>query len=170
MWIDSTEVINCDGFRQFHEACAGKIALNKGFHKIKVWYFQGMPDRMGLLLAYKKTSEKSFKPFDLKPYENEVRKMLDTTNNTASLQAKVENKVLFETGKAALKLGSDTALMSLTRLLVFNTNAKVRIEGHTDNVGSNKSNLLLSEQRAKAVVVALQNWVYRHQSFLKQKA
>ena len=39
--------------------------------------------------------------------------------------------------------------------MIFNPQSKVRIEGHTDNVGSAASNLILSENRAKAVVEAL---------------
>ena len=64
-------------------------------------------------------------------------------------------KVLFEMGKAALKSESADWLSSIARILVFNPQSKIRIEGHTDNVGSATSNQVLSENRAKAVVEAL---------------
>jgi flagellar motor protein MotB len=156
LWIDSTEVVNCDGIHQFNEPCKGKISLTKGFHSIKVWYFQGFPTRMGLVLLMKKRDDKQFVPFDLKPYEAEVEKIVNNTKDATNLQAKIENTVLFETGKAVLKPESETWLMPLTRLLVFNPNAKVRVEGHTDDVGTNQNNLKLSQQRADAVVLALQ--------------
>jgi PA14 domain len=73
LWIDTTDVINHDGFHQFQIPMKGKIKLNKGFHNIKVWYFQGLPTRMGLLLLMKKETEKTWLPFDLKPLERQRR-------------------------------------------------------------------------------------------------
>ena len=78
LWIDGKEIINHDGLHQFNLVGAGKVWLSKGFHSIKVWYFQGLATRMGLLLIMKKTTDKDFAPFDLKPEEEKAKKTLGT--------------------------------------------------------------------------------------------
>ena len=66
-------------------------------------------------------------------------------------KAVVLNNVFFETGSAALLPVSVTELTALKRLLEENPTLKIQINGHTDNVGSEKDNLQLSDARAKAV-------------------
>jgi outer membrane protein OmpA-like peptidoglycan-associated protein len=59
--------------------------------------------------------------------------------------------VLFESGRAELKVG---AVSNLTKLVVFlnqNPGRDVEIEGHTDNVGSDDYNQGLSQRRADSV-------------------
>jgi outer membrane protein OmpA-like peptidoglycan-associated protein len=67
----------------------------------------------------------------------------------------VLNNIYFETGKAILTAKSNTELDNLTKFLQENTDIKVEISGHTDNVGTLYSNTKLSEARAKAVVTYL---------------
>lgn len=57
----------------------------------------------------------------------------------------------FETGKATIQPESIPQLKQLAEYLVRKANMKIAIGGHTDNVGSSESNLLLSQQRADAV-------------------
>lgn len=155
LWIDDKEVIDNDGIHQFNVPKTGNIVLSKGIHSIKVWYFQGLPMRMGLLLVMKKSTDSIFRAFDLKPYEEEVKKSIGKQQDTTAIRTQADNKVLFETGKAELKSASSDWLLSIARVLIFNPQSKVRIEGHTDNVGSAASNQTLSENRAKAVAEAL---------------
>jgi len=51
-----------------------------------------------------------------------------------------------------LKNESKSELDKLVTLLNENPNLKIQIDGHTDNVGQEKDNLLLSTNRAKSVV------------------
>lgn len=155
LWIDSVEVINRDGSRQFREMKQGKIKLNVGFHGIKVWYFQGFPDRMGLILMYKRKEEKGFRPFDFKPMEDEAKQYIQQDGK--EIKIRFAEKISFETGKFELKPEADTTLAMAIRLINYNPNVKCRIEGHTDNVGSAKDNLTLSQNRADAVAAALKN-------------
>ena len=60
--------------------------------------------------------------------------------------------IYFESGKSVIKPESYTSLANVVRLLENNPTIRVEISGHTDNVGSMKSNLKLSTERAKAVV------------------
>ena len=59
--------------------------------------------------------------------------------------------VFFDTGSAELRSESFIELNLLKNLLEENQKLKIRINGHTDNVGTETDNLLLSENRAKAV-------------------
>lgn len=65
--------------------------------------------------------------------------------------------IFFETGSADLKKESTIELNKLILLLKENQNLKIEISGHTDNVGGEKENLTLSENRAKAVYDFLVN-------------
>lgn len=59
--------------------------------------------------------------------------------------------VVFETGKAVLKPGATQRLQPLVNYLAANKDVKVRIDGHTDSVGSTGYNQKLSQRRAEAV-------------------
>lgn len=59
--------------------------------------------------------------------------------------------VFFETGSAALRPESMTELQRLQQILQQHPALRIRIQGHTDNVGEESDNLRLSENRAKAV-------------------
>ena len=59
--------------------------------------------------------------------------------------------VLFATGKADLSANADKSVAKLAEFLKKNPNRNVLIEGHTDSVGKDDSNLALSQKRADSV-------------------
>ena len=61
----------------------------------------------------------------------------------------------FDTGKSTIKPESGPIINQIVEMMKANPGLKVRVEGHTDNVGNAKSNKTLSDERAKAVVAAL---------------
>ena len=63
--------------------------------------------------------------------------------------------VLFDTGAATLKPGAATTIDRLAQFMRDYPERAVRIEGHTDAIGSDDANLGLSERRAQAVREAL---------------
>lgn len=63
----------------------------------------------------------------------------------------------FETGSDVIKSSSYGSLDQLADLLKKKEDYKLKISGHTDNVGSDQSNLILSEKRAKSVSKYLTN-------------
>jgi outer membrane protein OmpA-like peptidoglycan-associated protein len=69
----------------------------------------------------------------------------------------VLKNIFFETGKYELQAESKSELDKLVNLLHDNPNLKIQIDGHTDNVGQEKDNLLLSNNRSKSVVGYLLN-------------
>lgn len=60
--------------------------------------------------------------------------------------------IYFESGKSTLMSESFASLNNVVKLLESNPTLRIEISGHTDNVGSLKSNMKLSNDRAKAVV------------------
>jgi hypothetical protein len=65
----------------------------------------------------------------------------------------ISGKVLFETGSAQLKSGSQALLQQVATILKENPDLPViQIGGHTDNVGEADANKKLSARRAKAVM------------------
>ena len=68
----------------------------------------------------------------------------------------VTNDILFETGKATLKPESMDEIRKVADYMKKNPSARFEVQGHTDNQGSDKVNDPLSQQRAEAVVKALE--------------
>ncbi len=64
----------------------------------------------------------------------------------------VLENVEFDFGKFTLRPESHTALDDLVDYLNRKPNERIEIGGHTDNVGSDEKNLVLSLERAKAIV------------------
>jgi outer membrane protein OmpA-like peptidoglycan-associated protein len=61
------------------------------------------------------------------------------------------NPILFETAKSTLLPSAFSTLDNLGEMLEHYPELVVRIEGHTDEVGSDEYNMVLSQQRAEAV-------------------
>lgn len=75
----------------------------------------------------------------------EVRNFIDTGLISTT-------KILFDTGKSTLKPESKQAIDAIGKILIQVPDVKVEVGGHTDNVGSDKLNMKLSDERAKAVM------------------
>ncbi|SOE23304.1 WD40-like Beta Propeller Repeat [Spirosomataceae bacterium TFI 002] len=63
--------------------------------------------------------------------------------------------IYFETASFALKDESRAELDKLTQLAKENPQLNIQIAGHTDDVGADQDNLLLSEKRAQSVIAYL---------------
>ena len=68
----------------------------------------------------------------------------------------VTNNILFETGKATLKPESMSEIQKVADYMKKNPSVRFEVQGHTDNQGSDAVNDPLSQQRAEAVVKALE--------------
>jgi outer membrane protein OmpA-like peptidoglycan-associated protein len=62
-----------------------------------------------------------------------------------------DERILFDTGKSVIKPEGEIFLNRVVVILKEKTKANVMVEGHTDNIGSAQTNLLLSQARAAAV-------------------
>jgi OOP family OmpA-OmpF porin len=71
----------------------------------------------------------------------------------------VPGNIVYETGKAIIKPESEPTLNALKNFMEQNKNfTRIRVEGHTDNVGKPAENMKLSTDRAMAVVT----WMAGH--------
>jgi len=75
----------------------------------------------------------------------------ELTDNTIRSLNIAASKIYFETGKAIVLRESFPALDTILNILKQFPSQHLLIEGHTDNVGNDNSNLILSANRAKAV-------------------
>ncbi len=78
-----------------------------------------------------------------------------STGDTLSSKPVVLNNIFFESGEAILLPESEVELLFLYELMVENPTYSMVVSGHTDNVGSESDNLVLSFARAEAVRNAL---------------
>jgi outer membrane protein OmpA-like peptidoglycan-associated protein len=67
----------------------------------------------------------------------------------------IQERIQFETGRARLLPESFPVLDDVARVLVDVPSMRIRVEGHTDNQGSDDFNLELSGERARAVMTYL---------------
>lgn len=61
----------------------------------------------------------------------------------------------FDTGKSRINADSYEVVSEIANMMKANANLKISIEGHTDNVGDKTSNMKLSKNRARSVLMAL---------------
>jgi len=82
----------------------------------------------------------------MKPMELNIPLQPIETGGTVILE-----NVFFDTDKYTLKDESRVELQKLIDFMTFNKEVKIQISGHTDNTGDKQKNIILSENRAKAV-------------------
>lgn len=90
--------------------------------------------------------------FVLKNSKNVSSYNLPVGLSPITIGAKISLKnIFFETNSFTLQNESKYELMKLKEFLKSNTNVRIEISGHTDNVGADASNQTLSTNRAKSV-------------------
>ncbi|MFK7770490.1 MAG: OmpA family protein [Saprospiraceae bacterium] len=147
LWIDKKLVVNNDGTHQM-QFKEDSIALAPGNYPIKIWYFQGFPDRYGFQLNasfYRKLNPTE----SLTPLEKKSKK-------EKNIKLVISNQVLnFDhnsyrlDGKAKLFL-DDFCKKTLAKVDPEKIKL-IKISGHTDNSGSENYNAQLSLQRAESL-------------------
>jgi outer membrane protein OmpA-like peptidoglycan-associated protein len=91
-------------------------------------------------------------PADPDPQKNGCPKDVRVTEGQIVILQQVE----FDTGKATIRAVSNGLLDNVANVLREHPEiARVEVQGHTDNRGSNEQNTVLSQQRADAVLNAL---------------
>ncbi|MCB0662787.1 MAG: OmpA family protein, partial [Saprospiraceae bacterium] len=109
-------------------------------------------EKEGYLFHSENFSLESVRQLD-KPFEINIYLQPLPENGTTAAVSKpvILRNVFFATGSAALLPASKDELNRLFDLLQQKPALKIQINGHTDNVGTEKDNLDLSTRRAKAV-------------------
>lgn len=144
LWIDDQLIVDNDGGHQMKME-KDSIVLTKGKHKVKLWYFQGMPDRFGLILNSKIIGKPKICPSGKTvPL---VEKMVEFS---------LSSQILFETKKYELKPAAIIEINKIAQNIMQSAPSTITVIGHTDNVGGFKFNQLLSLKRAQAVAKQLE--------------
>ena len=87
------------------------------------------------------------------PYDFNRRKPKDDVPEEVKTKLELFSKqIQFETAKATILTESYSALDSVIMIMLAYPNVNALVEGHTDNVGDDEDNLLLSQQRADVVM------------------
>ena len=89
-------------------------------------------------------------------YDRNAQSMTAVEKAIAETGKFVTNNILFETGKATLKAESMAEIQKVADYMKKNPGARFEVQGHTDNQGSDAVYDPLSQQRAEAVVKALE--------------
>jgi choice-of-anchor C domain-containing protein len=79
------------------------------------------------------------------------QQQLEVTESAKEIEVRMGAEILFATAEYTLRPAAAPTLERLAALLKEHPGLPILIQGHTDNVGSPESNLLLSERRALAV-------------------
>ena len=127
------------------ENCGGRMMIGKVTKEGKELWVEVVPFNDGndyyLTLVVKEGMKQDVTASD----------MLDALNRDGHIALYIN----FDTGKATIKPESKPIIEQIVQMLKENPDLTIRVEGHTDNVGSPKSNRTLSDNRAKAVAKAI---------------
>jgi OmpA-OmpF porin, OOP family len=132
------------GFHIVYENSPGYISANKG----KTWV---VIENSGSFYYQTIVTEQEMKQ-EVTADASSLKDELDESGHVAVYG------ILFDTGKATIQPSSEDTLNQIAKLMQDNADLKLRVEGHTDNVGSAASNQLLSEKRAQSVKA----WLVSH--------
>jgi outer membrane protein OmpA-like peptidoglycan-associated protein len=80
----------------------------------------------------------------------QLNAILQTQDSARGLIVNMSD-VLFDTGQYSLKPGAREKLSKISGIVLAYPSLKLEVEGYTDSVGTDQSNLVLSENRANAV-------------------
>jgi len=112
------------------------------------------PEYMATYPAYTKVVDKSFLQSVLVNHPELLEGQALKVEYKESITSKVSSKsyqIQFETGSSVIKSGSYKMLDEILESAVVAEGLKIGIYGHTDNVGSDDNNQILSEERANSV-------------------
>ncbi len=122
----------------------GIWCLNDNWNKYGFWI---MDRKKGIPFSTKMDKIELKKIGLLEPDKEIVRELKNTIKREAKV---VLYGINFENNSAKITPNSNAILNQLAAVLLEDKNMKIKIEGHTDNLGSEKSNLKLSNDRALA--------------------
>jgi len=149
LFIDGREVIDNDGVHGV-QAADGEVQLAAGIHDVRVQYFQGPREDVALVLEWGPNAE------SLRPLDFAALAPAQFRREGNRLRAEMSGGVMFATNSAELQPQALALLAEIKRTMIDpNPGARISVDGHTDDVGSDTDNQGLSERRARSVVAWL---------------
>ena len=141
--IDGRLAINNDGIHPPREKCS-LVYLKRGLHNFEVQYFQGPKYYIALVLSVYRSGKKI--PFDIRQYAPVVM-----SKKGCETELTLKSGILFAFNSYRLKPDAKRVLDSVLSMLENTNYDRIVVGGYTDDIGSKRYNLSLSEKRAKAV-------------------
>ena len=149
LFIDGREVIDNDGIHGV-DARDAEVALTAGIHEVRVQYFQGPREDVALMLEWGPGAD------ELRPLDFGALAPARFRREGNRLRAEMSGGVLFATNSAELQPQALALLAEIKRTMIDpHPGARITVEGHTDDVGSDTDNQALSERRARSVLAWL---------------
>lgn len=141
LWIDDNIIVDNDGGHPMRKK-SEVVLLKQGEYPVKLWYFQGHPDGFGLEMAATYYG----------PLEEEQE---DST--AMVIEKELPSDLLFESNSAVLSKNAESYLRQFLSKKKLERYTKIEVIGHTDDIGSDDDNLMLSKQRAQSVASLIQD-------------
>lgn len=136
LWIEDHIIIDNDSLHSM-KVMRDSLFLKPGSYPVKVWYYNGFPSQLGLILN--------------------VNPVTDTI--LCSNREFILHDILFNFNSHTLLPEGQAELDRFCKLLSAMDISAIHVVGHTDNVGSAASNKVLSLRRAQAVMEFIQSKV-----------
>jgi len=86
-----------------------------------------------------------------------LAEIAETEKTEKGIVVRLKSDILFETGESELSHKADRQIQRLADVLIKYPGNSITVVGHTDNVGSNADNMILSRHRAQSVKNGLVN-------------
>lgn len=90
-----------------------------------------------------------------KPYHLDILLRPVVEENNEEEKPVVLNNIFFKSGSYQLEPESMTEVLLITQMMEENTNIHIILTGHTDNIGKDEDNQILSEKRAQSLAQAI---------------
>ena len=143
-YVDGKRVVNVPNAK----AGAGWLTLWSGHTDVRPTYVKDVVIAQGAVDLYERNAT------DIESKLSEAAAAVEKA--IAETGKFVTNNILFDTGKATIKPESQAEIDKIAEYMKANPNVRFEVQGHTDNQGSDAVNDPLSQQRAEAVVKALE--------------
>ena len=140
-----------DRYTYFNNFYVGDIVN----HPIRMYVLKTSTKKIGIQI-YSDVANAQIGIVESKEFEQTIEKITaDKIINEINTKGFATLHINFDTGKSRIKAESYEVISEISKMLKTNTDLKISIEGHTDNVGDEESNIKLSKNRAKSVLMAL---------------
>lgn len=145
LFIDDRLVIDNDGLHP-HSSKEAAVQLSQGIHKIRVPYFQGPRFEIALVLEVARQGE----AYGI--FSTEEMGAAQVSEVGGQTRINLASVLLFDFNRHELKEGAETIIKEIKESVIDKRpTARVLVEGHTDDIGSEQHNLQLSILRAQSV-------------------
>jgi outer membrane protein OmpA-like peptidoglycan-associated protein len=152
LFIDGRPLIDNDGVHAEHEE-DGSVALEAGVHSMRLEYFQGPRASIALVL------EVSVGGGPLHTFDAHASSPIEAACGDGKLRLTLDGAALFKVDHDDLQPAAEAVLPQIeSSVIAAHPTARIVVEGHTDDTGTDAHNDDLSTRRAGTVM----RWLVAH--------